>query len=169
MVVEQQRKKEPSIHATRPRLRYSPMWYLTTRPPSGIPPVFWKLMRWQGGALVVLVSASAIVLSLAVIIILQDGFGLGSWLQSEQMVVLMCVTLLLSTIYYLVVSRMCARRFAHRVRSHHFQICWYCGYCLYGIPEDHGCPECGANFSVTSLQERWQAWFSDAGRTLRRR
>ena len=52
-------------------------------------------------------------------------------------------------------------RFERVVRALGYEVCLHCGYSLWGLPEQHTCPECGTAYSKDMLRREWPLWFGE--------
>ena len=66
-------------------------------------------------------------------------------------------TVLLALCIWLLSTRR-VRRFRQRVRSSDYELCLECGYSLTGLGDRRACPECGVDFTIEDVREKWRHW-----------
>jgi len=46
-------------------------------------------------------------------------------------------------------------RHMKRARGMDGRVCWSCGYSLHGLDDDGRCPECGHDYTLSDLRDKW--------------
>jgi predicted RNA-binding Zn-ribbon protein involved in translation (DUF1610 family) len=57
-----------------------------------------------------------------------------------------------------------SQRLIALVHANAFEHCLHCGYQLTGLPASHRCPECGADYELDDVREKWRMYLAELAR-----
>lgn len=135
---------------------FGPYQLLKGDPPLGIPPAFWRHLRFERRAAKLYVALATLYVSVLFgLLLLRPTFLFGLPLICWLMV---GVFQMFFGLTFRWLFRRSKRRYLARISRWMPWVCVYCGYCLNGLPECHVCPECGRPYNIEELEKVWRRW-----------
>ncbi len=128
-----------------------PLHLMLNRRPKAAPPALWRRLIWLRvwAVLHIVVQVGFFTFLVSV-----GGYGMGLKVGFLALAVMLGVIVNFAPL-------LVGRRPRREVLAANYRLCFHCGYSLEHLPDEHRCPECGAEYTFAQIREGWLDWYAN--------